>query len=109
MAAGNRKLALLTLLAFFLVFAGEGEGAAAAAAPFLSFNSSSSSASSSLGEHLLVSEWGLESEFGRRLLQISPRYLGYRAVNNADRSAVRPSRPGNAYSRGCQKNYYCRN
>ncbi|PKA53957.1 hypothetical protein AXF42_Ash011437 [Apostasia shenzhenica] len=106
MAAGNRKLALLTLLAFFLVFAGDGDGAAAAA-PFLSFNSSASSSSSSLGEHLQVSEWGLESVFGRRLLQM-PTYITYNGALNKNRPAGQPDKPGNAYGRGCQKNYYCK-
>ncbi|PKU66629.1 Protein RALF-like 33 [Dendrobium catenatum] len=63
-------------------------------------------ADSSFTESFYLSEWGLDSENGRRLLQTT-KYLGYGSLDK-DRPAVSPSKPGNAYTRGCEASHYCR-
>ncbi|CAL9135406.1 unnamed protein product [Musa textilis] len=60
-----------------------------------------------IGQTYEAEEWSLGSEIGRRILQSTQNSISYEALQK-DRVPLQPSQPGNAYSRGCQAQYYCK-
>ena len=58
--------------------------------------------------HGVEEEWAMSSEIGRRLLQTTTSgFITYGALI-PDRASPQAMQRGNAYTRGCQANVYCR-
>ncbi|CAL9041173.1 rapid alkalinization factor-like [Musa acuminata AAA Group] len=60
-----------------------------------------------IGQMHEAEEWSLGSETGRRILQSTQTSISYGALQK-DRVPLQAPQPGNAYTRGCQAQYYCK-